>query len=253
MENPTPLPVQPLPTDQTIVQASPKQQSNVFPVALVGIICAVLFGLGGYYVGHKNSASQLVADKNTTEIQNATAIPTTATQITTPVVTTPVDPTATWESYTGTEYSFKHPAGINSDTGAAGAQAESIRFSFMGQKQIDSGRTQTELADGYMFVVTKIDAKSEKTPEQWARERMKANQEDNCGPDVVFSDIKPVQLGTSTGVQYTVRNCRGDYTSSYISNGKYIYEVTQLYVGDAADQKGYEETTNQIFSTLKFF
>jgi len=161
------------------------------------------------------------------------------------------DATADWETYTSPDYSFKHPSYLKSDTGAAGTGFESIRFQYMGPKQIASGRTQTSLFDGYSFVVTKISSTTQKTPEQWATER-RNNSKDNCGTEVVLSEIKQITVGKASGVQYSVENCMGDYTSSYLSYRGNIYEVTQLYVGEEADQGKYEEITKQIFSTLKF-
>jgi hypothetical protein len=73
--------------------------------------------------------------------------------------------------YDNFEYSFKHPAGLKSDSGAVGTGFESIRFQLMGPKQISSGRTQTSLFDGYSFEVTKLGLATQKTPEQWATER----------------------------------------------------------------------------------
>jgi hypothetical protein len=100
--------------------------------------------------------------------------------------------------------------------------------------------------------VTKIGSVTQKTPEQLASER-KSNLKDDCGAEVVISEVKSITLGKSSGVQYSVKNCMGNYTNSYVSNGNNVYEITQLYTGEAIDQKGYEEITNQIFNSLKFF
>lgn len=237
-------------TNSTPVNQSPVQTKTklMIPVLVTLLVSAVLFGLGGYYLGKQSSTTQKVVE-NTQTSPIPTSSPTPfSSPATTPTVS---DFTANWETYSNTEYSFKHPKGLKSDTGAAGTGFESIRFQLMGPKQIASGRTQTSLFDGYSFVVTKIGSASQKTPEQWATER-RSNSKDNCGPEVVLSDVKPVTISKGTGVQYSVKNCIGDYMSSYISNGTNVYEVTQLYVGEPADQKTYEEITNQMFNSLKF-
>lgn len=162
-----------------------------------------------------------------------------------------MDPTQGWETYRGSAYTFKHPTGLRYDTGAAGAGVESIRFQFMGQKQIASGRTQTSLFDGYSFVVTKVGLASEKTAIQRANEA-RNNTKENCGPEVILSEIKEIQIENSTGIQYSVKNCMGDYTITFATNGDYVYEITQLYTGDKEDRQKYEEITNQILSTFRF-
>jgi len=240
------------PIVQTSVPIETKT-SFIVPIVLTVLLSAIVFGFGGYYLGIRSLNTKIDLENiQTSPIPTLSPIPSNSpTSIPTVSTSSTSDSTVNWETYTGSEYSFKHPAGLKSDTGAAGAGSESIRFQYMGQKQVASGRTQTELFDGYAFIVTKIGLISQKTPEQLATER-RNNSKDNCGSDVVLSEIKSVSLGMSKGVQYSVKNCMGDYTSSYVSSGNNVYEIIQLYVGENVDQKGYEEITNQIFNTLTF-
>lgn len=250
--SPETTPLNSVPINQ--VPTPPYTKTSLFvPILLTLLVSAVVFGFGGYYLGMKSLNTQEITKNiqnspvptlSATPSNNSTLIPTAS------APSTSVSP-ANWETYTGSEYSFRHPAGLKSDTGAAGAGVESIRFQFMGPKQVASGRTQTSLFDGYSFIVTKIGLVSQKTPEQLTTEQ-RNNSKDNCGSEVVLSGIKNISLDKASGVQYSVKNCMGDYTSSYISSGSNVYEIIQLYVGDTSDQKGYEEITNQIFNTLKF-
>lgn len=229
-------------------EISTTSKTSMIQVLIAVLVSAVVFGFGGYYIGLQSS-------KNSQEMISQQYLPT-PTQ--SPVILsdpTPTlnisDTTADWETYTGSQYSFKHPAGLKSDTGAAGIGAESIRFQFMGPKQIASGRTQTSIFDGYSFVVTKLNVSEEKTPIEWAAER-RTSAIEICSSDIIMSEIIPISIDKGVGVQYTVKNCLGDYTSSYIAYGNTVYEINQLYTGDEADQKQYEAITNQIFNTLKF-
>jgi len=225
-----------------------QQKTNPLPIAITAIMCAILFGLGGFYLGMQSSGAQKIIGNIQTPPISSPSPNSSSSPTTTPTIS---NPTASWETYADSEYSFKHPKGLKSDTGAAGTGFESIRFQFMGPKQTASKRTQTSLSDGYSFVVTKIGLASQKTPTQWAEER-KNNSKENCGPQVILSDVRQIAVDKGSGVQYSIKNCIGDYTSSYVSYNSNVYEITQLYVGEAADQKGYEEITNQIFNTLKF-
>jgi hypothetical protein len=204
------------------------------------LVCFIILGLGGYYLS-KQAFKYLQTTTNQQDSRVPAPLP----------INTP-DQTKDWETYTGIEYSFKIPKGLKSDTGAAGVGFESIRFQYMGPKQIASGRTQTSIFDGYSFVVTKIGSVSQKTPAQWASESRNSTN-DICGPEVVLSDTTQIVIDAGTGVQYTVRNCMADYTASYVAYNGSVYEITQLYVGEGEDQRNYEEITNQIFNTLKFF
>lgn len=231
---------QPLPTIE-------KPKTNYLMIGEIILASFVVFGFGGYYLGKQSLNSQ-----QTINYQQASPTPTNPLTQSSPTPTTMIDSTADWELYSGKEYSFRHPTGLKSDTGAAGVGFESIQFQYMGPKQIASGRTQTSLFDGYSFVVTKIGSASQKTSTQWANER-RDNSKENCGPEVVLSEIKQITIDKGAGVQYSVKNCIGDYTSSYVTYNGNVYEITQLYVGEEADQKNYQDITDQIFNSLKFF
>lgn len=239
------VPLNPTPIINAPEAPSSLPQNHLSLILLSVLLSAIIFGLGGYYLGKNTNPSNLV--------QNAPSpSPTPSLTITaTPQV---ADITANWETYLGTEYSFKHPADLKSDTMAGGSGVESIRFQFMGQEQTASGRTQTSLSDGYSFTITKLGSVSQKTARQWADERReKTITGEGCGPQVVSSSVKEVTVSGGSGFQYSVKNCLGsDYTNSYLSNGVNVYDITQLYVGDQEKQKTYEEITNQIFNTLRF-
>lgn len=168
-----------------------------------------------------------------------------------PIAETAQDIPVNWETYTGEDYSFDHPTGLQSDTNAAGEGAESIRFRFMGPVQANSGRTQTELFDGYAFVVTKLGAESEKTVDEWADER-RNGLEATCVPGFVMSDLENITLGGGNGVQYSVEGCFADHTSSYVEYNGNVYEITQLYVGVEPAVSEYKQITTHMLNSLKF-
>lgn len=237
-----------IPSTDLLPVSSQRKTNVIVPILITLLVSLVLFGLGGYYVGKQSAAiPNVVENVETSPIPTSSATPSNSPS----AAMIDLDATADWETYSSPEYSFKHPKGLESDRDAAGAGAESIRVKLMGPKQIASGRTQTSLFDGYFFVVTKIGSITEKSVAEWAAER-KSNSEGSCGPEGTVSADKTIALENASGVQYTVKNCMGDYTLSYLSNGTSVYEVTQLYTGEPADQKVYQEITNQIFNTLRF-
>lgn len=178
-------------------------------------------------------------------VPTPTGIPTTAASPT-------VDLTAAWETYAGDEYSFRYPKGLKSDTGAAGADRESIRVQFMGPKQIASGRTQTELADGYAFIVTKIGSASEKSASDWALEARAQTKEWCNFEGSKVSEVGEVTVDGQAGFQFTDEGCYGDHTTTFVADEGRVYRITQFYTGEDDDVPEYKGLTELILSTLKF-
>lgn len=157
-----------------------------------------------------------------------------------------------WQEFQGNGYAFKYPQGLKSDTGASGQGVESIRVSFMGPKQVASGRTQSMLADGYQFVVTKIESNTTKSAQQQAQEE-RTNSEENCNFDqVTISSITQTEISGITAAQYSVTECYGDYTSSYLVHNDSLYRITQVYTGEDPEKQDYKSITDQILSTFEF-
>ena len=223
------------PSVQPPVPESSKPRVNKRLVMIIAAILLLLVvgGTAAYFLVFKNQ----VATPTSTPTPEATATP---------------DPTADWETYTTNEYSFKHPLGLKSDTGAAGRAFESIRFSFMGQKQIASGKIETELSDGYAFTVTKIGSIDTTSPKQEA-EKEYSNSKESCPSDnAIVEIIAKTTIDNNEAYRFSVKDCLGDYTLSFVSSDKFVYSIIQLYVGDSEDYSGYKLITDQILSTFKF-
>jgi len=158
-----------------------------------------------------------------------------------------LNPSIKWKTLTNLNHSFKYPE----EATAEAREEESIVY-FMGQKQIDSGRTQTELFDGYSFRVGEIANESDLSLEQLA-EGERENAVNNChSGDGKVSQIKSVIVDEQNGLQYSVKGCYLDYTETIVTyDGKY-YRLSQAYVGDIEDQDKYEEITNQMLSSFNF-
>lgn len=158
------------------------------------------------------------------------------------------DPTENWNSFTNLNHSFKYP----SEATAEAREDESI-VRFMGQKQIDSGRTQTELFDGYSFRIGEIINDSKLTLEQLSKNE-RQNAQNNCleRESGQVSQLETISVSGRIGYQYSAAGCYVDYTETIVSFGDKFYRISQSYVGDVEDQKRYQEITNQILSTFKF-
>lgn len=157
-------------------------------------------------------------------------------------------PTENWGTLTNLGYTIKYPQ----DAKAEARDGETLIL-FVGQKQIASGRTQTELFDGYIVRIGEIVSDSKLALEEISKAE-RDNAENNCQ---VREDGKVTQLVTKsidgkTGYQYSAEGCYIDYTETIVSFENKTYRISQSYTGDATDQPKYKEITNQILSTLNF-
>lgn len=159
-----------------------------------------------------------------------------------------LDQTSGWKSLSNSNYSLKYPNEAKGEV----RENESV-VSFMGQKQIDSGRTQTELFDGYSFRVGEIVNDSKLSLEELSKNE-RENAQSNClnMDSGQVSQLEKVSINGQVGYQYSAVGCYTDYTETIISFKDKMYRISQLYVGNEADQRNYKETTNRILSTLKF-
>lgn len=157
-----------------------------------------------------------------------------------------------WPTYQGDEYAFEYPEGAKIDHGAGGIYNESTRVTQMGPKQIASGRTQTELFDGYSFTVLELGSTSEKTLQEFAAEQHRNSQE-SCLDGVEVPQPQPVTLSSGLqGFQFEVIGCRVDNVQTFVENKGTAYLLVQSFVGEPVDQAEYRQLTEQILSSFRF-
>lgn len=154
--------------------------------------------------------------------------------------------TGTWPVLSTATFSFRYPEGSLAES----SQTDSF-VRFMGQKQIDSGRTQTELFDGFIFRIEPIPVDSDSILEQVAETERK-NSQANCTTDAgQVSALNPVIIDGLNAHQFSAVGC-SDYTLTIVKSGTITYRITALYIGEDVDRPNYKKTTEQILSTVKF-
>lgn len=205
------------------------QKKNALPLLILTLIGAlIIFGLP--YIMQRNSKKQ--AGNQDQQIPSST-----------------IDPAKNWTSLMDENraYQLQYPIEAKAET----TRNESV-ISFMGQKQIASGRTQTELFDGYAFRIGKVIANPDTEIEKVAQEE-RNNAETHCSEDRgSVSKLESTTLQGQQAFQYSAQGCYIDYTETFVSFNGVIYRISQSYVGDASDQATYKEITNQILSSLRF-
>lgn len=209
------------------------------------IVLMCLLGLGGYYLftNFNNSAKQIAKPT-----QSEPSVP----HNSKPIENKEVDLNS-WQTHSNTNFSFKYPSEAKAETrnDSSISLVESVVF-FMGQKQITSGRTQTELFDGYIFNIRDITSEVIGEFEAFALAE-RNNSENGCENDNgLVSELQTVNIGSAAGYQFSVTNCYVDHTQTLLSaNGK-LYRISQSYVGDEEDYLKYKEITFTILNTLSF-
>ncbi len=205
------------------------QKKNIRPLLILILIGAlIIFGLP--YFMQRSSKNQ--AGNQDQQIPSVT-----------------IDPAKNWTSLIDENraYQLQYPIEAKAET----TRNESV-ISYMGQKQIASGRTQTELFDGYAFRIGRVIANPDTDTEKIAREE-RNNAESNCiGENGTVSKLESTTLQEQPAFQYSAQGCYIDYTETFVSFNGVIYRISQSYVGDAPDQAMYKEITKRILASLQF-
>lgn len=166
-----------------------------------------------------------------------------------PIATPTPDPIELKNNYSSDKYnySFKYPseAKLNEND----ATGKYLGISFMGQKQIDSGRTQTELFDGYGFGVLVMELDQSKNIDQIAAENLTRNTS-SCPNPQGEAEIKKGMISGYESRNFEL-SCMGDYTLHYVSDGNNLFELSELYVGEESDRLVYKSITAKIVAGFK--
>lgn len=122
-------------------------------------------------------------------------------------------------------------------------------ISSMGQKQRESGRTQTELWDGYALTLTRFETVGEEPD----RTQAEADREATilaCGAENA-TELKPGKLGSYDTLTY-FGGCLGEADHHYLMLADTLYRVTIMVVGEDLDRLGYTAQTSAIIQSLRF-
>lgn len=153
-----------------------------------------------------------------------------------------------WVEHSNLDFSFKYPSQAKAE-----ARDDESLVIYMGQKQIDSGRTQTEIFDGYTFRITKVDLDQNLSAKDLAIQEFEIEQE-NCtnSDESVVTNVVDVVVGQKQGYQFTGAGCYTDFTETIVSNGDNVYRIVQIYAGESPDLDLYKKTTEKILQSLVF-
>lgn len=172
--------------------------------------------------------------------------PSEQTEASEPIPTTSLVKNSDWSSFAQPNYRFLYPP----EADVQERESELV-IVFMGPKQIASGRTQTELFDGYSVRIGSPYSQADDAVS--AATEARSNAVENCNnPEGKVDEISTVDVSGYSGYQFSVSGCRLDYTSTFVEYNNVVYNITQSYVGTPEDQQMYQEITEQIRESIVF-
>lgn len=147
-------------------------------------------------------------------------------------------------------FSIDYPSVASSSPVSELPDSTTWSVSYMGPKQKASGRTQTELFDGYAVSLTRFSEIVGDDPLTTQAESDRQGTIDGCGEDSV-TQITSLKLVNHQALSFT-GGCLGEATNYYLLAGSALYRISTMAVGTPEDSYNYEQTVKDILSSLEF-
>lgn len=245
-------PQPPLQTNQTTVPPTKSNFLRYFLISVVLILFGILIGvLAARFLPMTPSTSVPVISP-TPSVSSGPLITTPTATISAAIITSPAFDSQNWKTYSDPQklYSIKYPpeAKVSSYT------STTTSFTYIGPTQQKSGRTQTELADGYKVSVDYQPFTAQQSPETMVNDIYRqARQGCPVPEEVALSPLTKITISGQLAWQYIINNCLGDATVSFVAYKDKLYSLTAMYASlNSNDLPKYLEKASQIISTFQF-
>jgi hypothetical protein len=119
----------------------------------------------------------------------------------------------------------------------------------VGETQVKSGRTQSELSDGYAITITRFGEVLGDDPALTQAESDRAGTMTSCGESSV-SSIRDEKIAGRNAHAFT-GGCIAEATSFYFMDGESLYRLSTMAVGTPEDVFNYQQAVDKSLSTLK--
>lgn len=153
-----------------------------------------------------------------------------------------------WKTLENEYFSLSYPKDASVSGKEEGPDSVTWRVYRIGDKQLNSGRVQTELFDGYALGITRFITVGDDAA------RIQANSDrlsivNGCGEENA-TDIKEIKLGNTTALTFN-GGCIGQAIYYYLNEGDALYRVTSLIAGEEEDVKTYASVVGKILESFK--
>lgn len=146
-------------------------------------------------------------------------------------------------------FTLEYPTTATASSPSESPDGQTWSVSYLGDTQRASGRTQTELFDGYAVTLTRF----ETAGDDLAATQATADRQgivDACGPENV-TEIKPTIIAGHEALSF-FGGCLGEATYYSFLAQDTLYRVTVMVVGPDSATPAYQATVDQMLASLKF-
>lgn len=198
--------------------------------ALYLILILIIFGLS--YL--KWQAWQ--SPEPTVSVASPTPIPSSATVSDTLRLTTPY-------------FTLDYPRVATSSPVTESPDSLTWTIRYMGETQVKSGRTQTELSDGYIVTIARFSEVVGDDPSLTQAESDRQGTANQCG-DSSVTKIRDEKIDGRNAYAFT-GGCATEATSYYFMDEGVLYRVTTMAIGAEEDIFDYNQAVSKILLSLK--
>ncbi len=148
-----------------------------------------------------------------------------------------------------TYFSLSYPKVATSSPVSESPDSTSWTIRYMGQKQVESGRTQTELFDGYAITFTVFPSVVGDDPALTQAESDRDGSRNGC-TDSSVAPIRETELAGKKAYTFT-GGCIADSTSFYFIAGDSLYRISTMAVGEPGVVTIYQQAIDKIITSFK--
>lgn len=145
-------------------------------------------------------------------------------------------------------FSLSYPEVATTSTSTT-PDAREWAITYMGEEQTKSGRTQTELWDGYAISITRFETVGD-NPDRVQADADRQGTIDACGEENA-TEIKNGKVGSYAALTYS-GGCLGEADQYYLMIADTLYRVTVMVVGSDGYKPGYQAVVSAILDSLSF-
>lgn len=161
----------------------------------------------------------------------------------------PAPPSNLINTYSTPYFELEYPAVATATEQEGSHDSLSWRVSYMGDVQKKSGRTQTELFDGYSIEINRYEAVGDDL-QQTQAESDRQGIIDACGEENV-TDIHKSSLNRYNSLSFE-GGCLGEAVYNYLIFDGTLYRVTTFIAQPEEQTLDYQDITDTILESLTF-
>lgn len=163
--------------------------------------------------------------------------------------TTPIMPVSGGLMLDSEYFTLEYPAVATLSPISESPDSTSWTVRYMGEAQVKSGRTQTELFDGYAVTVTVFPSVVGDDPRGTQAQSDREGTISGCGESSVTTIRDTEIAGKKT--QTFAGGCIGEANHFYFMDDEILYRIVTMAVGTPEDVFTYQQTVDKMLTSLK--